>query len=72
MQSAEIKKSAEELQDQIVEGMAEFSRNNPEIVEAMQVMNMSMTDYLQAIQSVREAETFSCSSHSDVPLQIGH
>ena len=54
--------SFEQMQESIVGRMEEFSRDNPEIIEAMQVMNMSMPDYLQAIQSVREGETFSCSS----------
>lgn len=72
MQPADIKKGFEDIQQGVVEGMAEFSRNNPEIVEAMQVMNMSMPDYLQAIQAVREAETFSCSSDSDPLLNIGY
>ena len=72
MQPAEINKGFEELQEEVVEGMAEFARNNPEIIEAMRVMNMSMPDYLQAIQSVREAETFSCSSHSSLPFEIGY
>ena len=61
----------EEIQQRVVGEMEGFAKANPEIIEAMRVMNMSMPDYLQALESVRAAETFSCSSTSDLPLQIG-
>jgi hypothetical protein len=60
----------EAIQRTVVEDIEEFAKNNPEIIEAMKVMNISMPDYLQAMESVRAAETFSCSSSSDLPLQI--
>ena len=64
-------KTLEAMQQKVVGEIEEFAKANPEIIEAMEVMNMSMPDYLQAMESVRATETFSCSSSSDLPLQIG-
>jgi hypothetical protein len=68
--------SFESLQEGIVKEIEQFSKDNPEIVEAMKVMNMSMDDYIQAMDSVRATQTFSCSSFTQLPThlpaEIGH
>jgi len=50
------------LQARIVEGMAAFSAQNPEIIEAMAVMNIALPDYLQAVEAIRGGQTMSASS----------
>jgi len=72
MQEEQNGKDFEALQEAVVERMRELSEGNPEIVEAMRVMNMSMPDYLQALQAVREVDTFSCSADSNLLLNVGY
>ncbi len=55
-------KTPEELQDEIVKAMDDFAKLNPEIAQAMQVMNMSLADYLQAMEAARGGQTASYSS----------
>jgi hypothetical protein len=50
------------LQATIVEGMAAFSAQNPEIIEAMAVMSIALPDYLQAVEAIRGGQTTSASS----------
>ena len=64
-------KTSEEIQLTIVGDIEEFRKNNPEIIAAMEVMNMSMTDYLQAMESVRgggKTDSYSAASH--IPIQL--
>jgi hypothetical protein len=42
--------------------MAAFSAQNPEIIEAMAVMNIALPDYLQAVEAIRGGQTMSASS----------
>ncbi|MGB6942534.1 MAG: hypothetical protein WBE37_09085 [Bryobacteraceae bacterium] len=63
-------KTSEEIQLTIVGDIEEFRKNNPEIIAAMEVMNMSMTDYLQAMESVRGGQTYSYSAASHIPIQL--
>jgi hypothetical protein len=56
-------KNPQELQNMAVAAMTQFLRENPEIEEAMQIMNMSLSDYLQAMESVRTGPTVSYSTY---------
>ena len=60
----------EALQESVVREIEQFSTDHPEIMEAMQVMNMSIADYIEAMDSVRARQTFSCSSFSHLPTQL--
>jgi hypothetical protein len=55
------------LQEEVVKAMDEFAKANPEIIEAMRVMNMSLADYLQAMECARGGLTVSYSSY--LPVQ---
>ena len=57
------KKTSDVLQEEVLKAMSEFAKNNPEIIEAMQVMNMSIADYLQAMESALGGQTVSYSSY---------
>jgi len=59
----------EELQQSVLGDIEAFRENNPQIVEAMEVMNMAMADYLEVMDSVRGVATSSCSSSAEIPLQ---
>jgi hypothetical protein len=63
-------KTFESLQEEMLKKMQEFSRSNPEIMEAMDVMNMSMADYIEAMDSVRSTQIFSCSTSSRLPSEV--
>jgi hypothetical protein len=65
-----VKSDFEVLQEGIVQDIGQFSKEHPDIVEAMNVMNMSMADYIEAISSVRAARTFSCSASSHLPVHL--
>src|ERR1035438_7669253 len=43
------------VQDTVLEKIEVFSQNNPEIVEALGLMNLTMADYLQAVEAIRAA-----------------
>jgi hypothetical protein len=60
-------KTSDVLQEEVLKAMSEFAKNNPEIIEALQVMNMSLADYLQAMECTRGGQTVSYSSY--LPLQ---
>jgi hypothetical protein len=53
------------IQEQIVKQMQDFSAKNPQIAEALEVMNMSVADYLQAMEAIRGGQTVSCSTFGD-------
>jgi hypothetical protein len=59
----------EAVQQSILGSIEEFEKNNPEIVEAMGVMNMSMVQYLTAMESVRGGQSVSYSSSAHIPIQ---
>jgi hypothetical protein len=65
-------KKLEALQDSLLSEIERFSNENPEIVEAMKVMNMSMADYIAAMDSVRIPETFSSSTDMRLPAELGY
>ena len=52
----------QDLQAKIVNSMREFAAQNPAITEAMAVMNMTMPEYLQAIEAIRGGQIVSASS----------
>jgi len=56
------------LQDQIAQQMKDFVAENPDIGEAMAVMNMTMPDYYLAMESIRGDRVISASVY--VPVQI--
>jgi hypothetical protein len=62
--------SCQTVQDTVLKQMEVFSQNNPEIVEALGLMNLTMADYLQAVEAIRGGQTFSCSSSSRLPFQV--
>jgi hypothetical protein len=64
-------KTNEKLQEALLSAVEEFSRENPQIIEAMQVMNMSMNDYLQAMESARGGQSASFTPIYHAPLQVG-
>ena len=50
-----------DLQDRIIKGMKDFEAENPLITEALAVMNITMADYLQAMESLRGDQIVSAS-----------
>ena len=58
-------------QEAVLNGIRDFSAKNPEIIEALAVMNLSMADYLQALAAIKGTETASCSPSAHVPLYLG-
>jgi hypothetical protein len=60
-------KTSDVLQEEVLRAMNEFAKNNPELMEAMNVMNMSLADYLRAMECARGGQTVSYSSN--LPLQ---
>jgi len=58
----------EDLQEQLIRSMADFARENPEIAEAMNVMNMTMPEYFQAIDALRGGQVVAASSLTPFPL----
>lgn len=62
--SAELVREFERLQ-------AEFEAKNPELAEAMKVMNMSLTEYLAALHYMREGGQLGGSSDHAIPLTNG-
>lgn len=60
----------ETFQENMVSNIEQFSKDHPEIIEAMKVMNMSMADYIEAMDSVRGGQTFSSSSFCPIPTQL--
>lgn len=59
-----------DLQARIVESMEEFSAQEPAITEALAVMNMTMPDYVRAMDAIRGGQVVSVSAYSTVPLQV--
>ena len=53
---------AQDLQDRILQKMKEFSAQNPAIAEAMAVMNMTMPEYLEALDAIHGPRIVSGSS----------
>lgn len=49
----------------------EFERSNPELAEAMKVMNMSLAEYLSALHYMREGGQLGTSSDHAIPLTNG-
>ena len=49
-------KEIEALQQQLEEAFTTFRGHHPEVVEAMETMNLSFEQYLQAMASLKEAK----------------
>jgi DNA-directed RNA polymerase specialized sigma subunit len=62
--------SLDAVQAHIIREMQEFSTKNPQIAEALEVMNISLAEYLQAMEAIRGGQTISCSPFGDVQLQV--
>ncbi len=67
-ESAKMKR----LQDDVVRQMQEFSSENPQIVEALGVMNMTMPDYFTALDAIRGADIVSFSSSVNIPFEVNY
>jgi hypothetical protein len=57
-----------DLQARIVRRMEEFSVENPAIAEALAVMNMTMPEYVQAIDAIHGGQVFPASAYIALPL----
>jgi hypothetical protein len=63
-------RASEAAQEAILEQIRDFSARNPQITEALEVMNLSMADYLQALETLRGGQTVSCSPSARLPLHV--
>jgi len=59
-----------DMQSVIVQRMNDFSAENPTIVEALTVMNMTMPDYFQAMDAIRGGQIASVSSYAPLPVEV--
>jgi len=59
-----------DMQARVVQGMAEFSASNPEIAEALAVMNMTMPDYIRALEAIRGGHIVTTSAYAQIPVQM--
>ncbi|MGA2267446.1 MAG: hypothetical protein ABSH44_03150 [Bryobacteraceae bacterium] len=57
-------------QEVILKEMQDFSASNPQIMEALEAMNQSLADYLQALETIRGGQTVSCSPSAHLPLHV--
>jgi hypothetical protein len=57
-------------QEAILKEIQDFSSRNPQIMEALEVMNLSLTDYLQALEAMRGGQIVSCSPSAHLPLYV--
>ena len=46
----------------------EFEQQNPDLAEAMKVMNISLTEYLTALSYMRQGGQFGTASDFSIPL----
>lgn len=53
MAASEIK----QIQENLDEAFAQFKRENPELAEALQVMNVSFAEYIQMLSNLRANQT---------------
>lgn len=60
MQPTSVKATSDQMNKQI----AAFEQANPQIAEALKVMNMSVTDYLRAMASMKGPKTASGNASS--------
>jgi hypothetical protein len=64
------KEQLSELQERLVSSIEEFSAANPTITEALAVMNMTLPDYVQAMESIHGAQVFPASSYVALPINV--
>lgn len=57
-----VAENLQELQARIVKDMERFAAQNPTIAEALAVMNLTMPEYMRAIEAIRGGEIVSASS----------
>jgi hypothetical protein len=60
----------QEQEARLLQRIEEFRAANPEITEALSVMNMTMSDYLVAIDAMQGRQVFSASAQVEIPLQV--
>jgi hypothetical protein len=48
---------AQKIQQALDEAFAQFKRDNPELADALQVMNVSFAEYVQMLANLRATET---------------
>ncbi len=57
-----------DMQARVLQRIQEFSIENPTIEEAVAVMNMTMPDYLLALDTIRGGNVVSASASVEFPL----
>jgi hypothetical protein len=59
----------EDVQARIEQSLKEFSESNPAIAEALSVMNMTMSEYVQAMDAIQGRQILPASTYVSLPVQ---